>query len=598
MLNDNILSGQDSQSESLRQVKRLLVSTDYGRLNLDREFAWLFATGISLNNSCSGHIVSLVDEGCRDKLFHTRAIHRSIDIPQIKQWIRACGFHPECSDSIDNLGRPSRLLNIQTGNIEAARPDCSYAALSFRQGSAYDFYFDRQRSLQFENDGGLHSTNFEIPRTIRDAIAVASDLGFIYLWINTLCIPSPELGEQYALEDEEQRGIMPDIYRGSDVTIVATGKDAQVGLYGVGCTRRSAQVQECHNGRTLAIEVPSFEDTMNSCPWNRRRWTFQEAHQSRRLLIFAKEQVFFRCQTNIWTEAVHWEVPGDACVRDIKHRPVVPCWLSLESPGDSNIWDLFWNYTEAVSDYSRRKSARESANVYAFRSYVSIVGDLFHGLPTSTFAFTFALAFEVFAGQRAAPERAGVPSWSFLAWKNIGGNIYEGTQFMEASKYLCFWRFEDCEISISNQERHLIPVDPHNPVKCPVNNMNLPALTDGEMKLAIVAFRVPKFKLHVVKWTENEHPGTARLLIPSNRPSKNRSEHGFSATLDPKYRKYSRIVINGFVIFDQYESFFLLLAQTDCRGVSKRIGTCDIGFKEWDEYDLTSHLDFETLVLV
>ncbi|PLB40875.1 uncharacterized protein BDW47DRAFT_83292 [Aspergillus candidus] len=422
-----------------------------------------------------------------------------------------------------------------------------------------------------------------------------------YLWVDTICIPTPEIGESYKREDVHQREIMPDIYRGSYVTIVATGRDAQIGLYGVQDTKRLPQVRENYSGRTLAIQKPCFEDSVGAWPWSERRWTFQEAHQPRRLLIFSDEQVFFRCHSGVLTESVHMEVPDNERGH-VKHRPVDDVWLDKGKPG---LGDAFISYTQHALKFSSSESSRPSDNVDAFRSYIPVIGPLFHGLPTSpACTFTIALWFEVFDGLRATSERVQVPSWSWLAWKvrddALYGDWISPDTVLETSSentFCRFWRFEARTNSTFPGKRNLVPVDPNYHIPVETCGINMEALTEKETDLAVVAWEVDVLKLQFLNWLEDQCLGCAALSLFGS-PNENIQSQIFHATLDPKLDMSCTAEINAFLLFSNTEGNFLLLVKTNDKGISGRVGACYISETQWGENNLTFHMRKDTLVLI
>jgi hypothetical protein len=148
----------------------------------------------------------------------------------------------------------------------------------------------------------------ELPRTVRDAIAVTRSLGYGYLWVDSLCIIQDDKQDK-----DLQIGMMDEIYSNATLTIAAgsglrksiellldvllSGKygnadstfplDADWGLPGISRRRRYAQRSEIVDGVELAVELPSFENLNSgtSLVWNTRGWTLQEKVCSLALLV-------------------------------------------------------------------------------------------------------------------------------------------------------------------------------------------------------------------------------------------------------------------------------------------------------------------------
>lgn len=151
-------------------------------------------------------------------------------------------------------------------------------------------------------DGSLSSQNndFQLPRTIRDAVHLVSELREKYLWINSLCI----------IHDERLHlhlNAMASIYAGATFTLViAAGKDANSGISGI---LGNAQ------GRGTPCKTPAFHPKtpirlikrhtdLDISDWGWRAWNFQEGKFSRRLLVMngPSRSASWICQRADWFE--------------------------------------------------------------------------------------------------------------------------------------------------------------------------------------------------------------------------------------------------------------------------------------------------------
>ncbi|EHK50536.1 hypothetical protein TRIATDRAFT_210872, partial [Trichoderma atroviride IMI 206040] len=106
--------------------------------------------------------------------------------------------------------------------VETACP-LSYAALSYVWGPAAVFKTIRDNIDMLMQPGGLPVSSF--PKSIRDAMVLAKELGFRYIWVDSLCII------QDSAEDKVQQLRMMDcIYSRASLTIVAAaGSHADAG---------------------------------------------------------------------------------------------------------------------------------------------------------------------------------------------------------------------------------------------------------------------------------------------------------------------------------------------------------------------------------
>lgn len=135
----------------------------------------------------------------------------------------------------------------------------------------------------------------DLSTTLQDALSLAADLGYQYIWIDRLCIIQDDLKDW-----ESEASQMADIYNGSDLTIAAsTGASADDGLqlaFNMGLPevyippvgdRPAALVRIKHNGSTELSSLSLYT----------RGWIFQETTLSRRVLHLGTQQFFWQCQT-------------------------------------------------------------------------------------------------------------------------------------------------------------------------------------------------------------------------------------------------------------------------------------------------------------
>jgi hypothetical protein len=144
-----------------------------------------------------------------------------------------------------------------------------------------------------------------LPRSFEDAIRITRELGFRYLWIDSICIIQDSL-EDWELESAAMR----DVYRNAAITISASAsKNSQGGmlnLYGYDepnvrkwCRLRHSNDADSENVQLSSFyEKENFEYCVDKLPLAQRGWTLQERLLSRRILHYGKDQLYFQCRTN------------------------------------------------------------------------------------------------------------------------------------------------------------------------------------------------------------------------------------------------------------------------------------------------------------
>jgi hypothetical protein len=155
-------------------------------------------------------------------------------------WLQSCMLkHKVCTDYQKKGPLPFRIIDIsdpQKPHLnEGLDRDEPYITLSYKWGETRR-YVTTTQNLERHTQQGIAIR--DLPKTFKDAIFVASMLGFRWIWIDALCICQDKPGE---LMQEVNR--MDQTFRTSTLTIFAiAGENADTGL---GSMRDPRWVKPC-----------------------------------------------------------------------------------------------------------------------------------------------------------------------------------------------------------------------------------------------------------------------------------------------------------------------------------------------------------------
>ena len=377
------------------------------------------------------------------------------NIGLIRKWLNVCIEHhqDECRVHKDlqerfekELWRSSffTVIDVNDMCLTSLPPDedsdVRYVALSYTWGEetrisgghnppksmVHDLFKATTANVrQLEEKGGIHHALKNMPMAIQNAIFLTHELGYRYLWVDSLCITQDD-----ATSWELNAEVMDVVYGNAEFTICAAdGESAEVGLkalfppdegkYTSARARHAVQHVEEYKGTDsvplkLLLSHPS-ESYIVKSKWSDRAWTFQERLLSRRCVIFVAGRMYFQCRSTTMSEDIYseasvagWSVElQGAPAHTLKPLPVDPVSV----------------YKKCLGMYTSRKLSHESDILAAFAGIANIVRSALatncetcFGLPISH--FDWALLWE----PEELPERRTVkgrqfPSWSWCGWK-------------------------------------------------------------------------------------------------------------------------------------------------------------------------------------
>ena len=203
-----------------------------------------------------------------------------VNLDLVRAWLTTCdSFHEnECRNQWDSdlSGQKQvpwiycvdvkRLCLVQIPRTE------HYTALSYVWGSVNQLLTEKASLGLLLNHGALSSVIDQVPQTIIDAINLTGDLGFEYLWVDSLCIVQDD--------DESKDNFIPNmhlIYGSAWLTMIAqTAENANTGLQGYrpGTRGKPQAVREVVPGLSLGI-APHYGLIVYQSKHAQRAWTYE-----------------------------------------------------------------------------------------------------------------------------------------------------------------------------------------------------------------------------------------------------------------------------------------------------------------------------------
>jgi hypothetical protein len=319
--------------------------------------------------------------------------------------------HPKCRQQASlglKLTTQMYVVDIQELKIVQALENCKYAALSYVWGhNTADRY--RINPVKASTDTVVEFP-IEIPATIHHALNVSKQLGFRYLWVDQLCVPSDARLQQIAEMDK--------IYRNATLTLVAAVEDAESGLPGVGYMNRKRFAPPILRINDLNIGIkmpPSVFRALENSHWTSRGWTYQEKVLSSRLLYFTEEDIYYACLEG---EKGEHECHAENPVSFTRDTLVELGGVLTNAHGRVP----FQIFGDCVSVYTRRNLTYLSDILNGFAGLMSFLSEKFEwvfcwGLPNDNFALALLWTSPSTSRREARDSQNRLfPSWSWAGW--------------------------------------------------------------------------------------------------------------------------------------------------------------------------------------
>jgi hypothetical protein len=316
---------------------------------------------------------------------------------------------------------PPRVYDIFQKRLRpgSAVIDGQYAALSYVWGHSTALWDSRtlktnlnQRLFNLEAD--------EFPKTYSTAIAIASTLGFRYIWIDSLCILQDD--------DDDKRdnftNHMSNIYQNAQITITSVKESANEECL---ASRQVATLKDAVSFvNDMIYAVPSMGnpaiDIGGESPsgplWSNRGWTFQERLLSPRCLYFTGSQMYLECRQQLVEET------------GLQHFTSI--YKRLDYKGKIRE-QLEKNWPAMVRDYSKRQLNHHTDRIPAILGIASQIHSPTVDPAVSFGFFSDRLTIDILweaDGQPLTPQELPMdskllPTWSWARWMGkVGWETY------------------------------------------------------------------------------------------------------------------------------------------------------------------------------
>lgn len=270
-----------------------------------------------------------------------------------RQWLTTCENEHSCCKQPSNGFIPDRLLEITGDSIKLrVKPQKaeSYVALSHCWGSTKPIVLSAENLNSFQE--GLSWT--DLPQTFQEAARITQNLGYRFIWIDTLCII------QDSEEDwEEQSTMMASVYGNATLVLAASAaKSTEDGFlttkYDSPTEARLKLARSEHHqsiDRYFRIRVNALRFNRRG-PLDERAWAYQEEAVSRCYLAYAESGMEWSC-----TQTRYSEIGQYLPMREIG-SPTKLINLFNSCP-DIDMLRAYWS-TELLVSYKVRKLTVQS----------------------------------------------------------------------------------------------------------------------------------------------------------------------------------------------------------------------------------------------
>ncbi|KAI0154422.1 HET-domain-containing protein [Xylariaceae sp. FL1272] len=422
-----------------------------------------------------------------------RVVGDRVHTPLLRRWVEDCkAKHGKACEDPEWLVKseervwPQGLRLIDTKDmcvVESGR--CEYLCLSYVWGKGdTGLILTRENSEKMGMPGALAEGN--LPKTIRDAVALTKELGFRHLWVDRLCVVQDSEADKAV-----QLPQMDNVYSSAVLTIVAACGTSEDGLAGICDTPRTVDQRTARVADDLAVmSVLKLDETYQNCLWRTRGWTFQEGLCSRRSVMFTSDQVFWSCSTAQCCESITFEdhpttvKPGDIVWNVLSGHSV------FGEFGGANL--SYKELGSMIGTYCKRQLGVEEDILSAFEGVLNRVRltsghEFYWGHSVSTmFELSLVWLNIVWCYDRDIPNtpvperrRGGhgavraddtsynvpFPSWSWLGWRNLNGITRVVPKQVNVMPELNIWKLDVNGKAVPVRAMNAKELEPQHPVR-------------------------------------------------------------------------------------------------------------------------------------
>ncbi|KAL1795384.1 hypothetical protein ACET3X_007200 [Alternaria dauci] len=316
-----------------------------------------------------------INEDSHSEIVRTKldpSIRSTKTFSSISRWInKCCSEHVECQLSSDEKVLPTRLVSVQpTGNAsdivanichtDKLPTETPYLTLSHCWGGVKFLTTTRNNLNSFESSLPVGS----LSRTFQDALFATVNLGFQYIWIDSLCIVQDD-----AEDWKRESRLMHEVYRYATCNVSASGfpdplqgfvldqrcissDPVPVTLVDKVAQQRHSPSQHASGKAYHLIHEDPWQE-MRRGPIFLRAWTLQEQLLATRTIHFGNDQAYWECKCTVANEVwpLGWlNTPLESLFRE---RTDSSWKFKLDDVPSTNN-SLYNSWFDVIEDYSRR----------------------------------------------------------------------------------------------------------------------------------------------------------------------------------------------------------------------------------------------------